>query len=121
MSIRLLDLRHVPDDEADGVRALLDARHIEFFETPPNRWGISAGAIWLRDAADAERAFRALGEFQHERRARVRAEHAAAVAAGEAPTVWRSLREEPARLLLAAVGIAIALALIGLPIWLLRG
>ena len=32
----LLNLRHVPDDEADDVRAMLDDNRIAFYETKPS-------------------------------------------------------------------------------------
>ncbi|HET7415147.1 MAG TPA: DUF6164 family protein [Arthrobacter sp.] len=41
----LLNLRNVPDDDADDVRALLDAERIAFHETAPSPWGIPAGGI----------------------------------------------------------------------------
>ena len=37
MSKLLLNLRMVLDDEADDVRAMLDANRIEFYETQPSR------------------------------------------------------------------------------------
>ena len=56
MSQLLLNLRHVPEDEADEVRALLERNAIAWYETEPNRWGISAGAIWVREDDQFERA-----------------------------------------------------------------
>ena len=47
MAKLLLNLRNVPDDEADEVRALLNDRGIDFYETPPSFWGVSAGGLWL--------------------------------------------------------------------------
>ncbi len=44
-SKRLLNLRNVPGDEADEVRAMLDAQWIASDTTAPNPWGISAGGI----------------------------------------------------------------------------
>lgn len=44
-SKRLLNLRNVPGDEADEVRAMLDVQWIAFDKTAPNPWGISAGGI----------------------------------------------------------------------------
>ncbi|MDD3518311.1 MAG: DUF6164 family protein, partial [Chromatiales bacterium] len=31
-----MNLRHVPDEEADDVRALLAEHDLDFYETPPN-------------------------------------------------------------------------------------
>ena len=44
MSKLLLNLRDVPDDEADDVRRFLDSGGIGYYETRPNMWGI-AGAF----------------------------------------------------------------------------
>ncbi|MFO7288296.1 MAG: DUF6164 family protein, partial [Gammaproteobacteria bacterium] len=52
MAKLLLNLRGVPDDEADEIRALLEEHGIAFYETPPSRWGVSAGGIWLRRRED---------------------------------------------------------------------
>ncbi len=49
MSKLLMNLRHVPEDEADEVRALLDEHAIAYYETKPSRWGISSGGIWIAD------------------------------------------------------------------------
>ena len=55
MAKLLLNLRNVPDDEADDVRALLDEHDIAYYETSPGFWNISLGGIWVReDAAFAE-------------------------------------------------------------------
>ncbi len=45
MSKLLLNLRNVPDDEADDMRALLDAKRIAFHETAPSPWAISVTGI----------------------------------------------------------------------------
>lgn len=110
----LLNLRNVPDDESDEVRALLDDNGIEFYETLPSRWGISHGGIWAARDEDAARAERLLADYQHTRRERARAEHAAAVRAGTAETFATLLRREPLRVLLAVLGILAALALVAL-------
>ena len=47
MSKLLLNLRMVLEDEADDVRAMLEAHRIEFYETRPSRWGVSHGGIWV--------------------------------------------------------------------------
>lgn len=115
----LLNLRHVPDDEADEVRALLSERRIEFYETPPSRWGVSAGAIWIADEDAAPEAERLLAEYQSQRQARAQAEYAAARRDGTAPTWWTMLRDEPLRVLVVLLAAALALALIALPAFLL--
>lgn len=121
MSKLLLNLRHVLDDEADDVRAMLDAAGIAWYETRPGNWGISAGGIFVDDAAIAE-AKRLMADYQVQRRERVRAEHAAQVRDGSAETFATAIRNEPAKVALHLVAaILVLLMLIVLPILLLRG
>lgn len=121
MSKLLLNLRNATDDEAGDVRALLDAKGIRFYETPPNRWGISAGGIWVAEDADFAEARRAFDDYERERSVRVRAEYAAAKRAGTAETFISVLRADPLRVVMALLGILLALGLLALPIILLRG
>lgn len=95
MSTLLLNLRGVPDDEAEDVRELLDTRGITYFETPPNHWGITAGAIWLSDDDQAEEAAELLAQYQHQRGEDARAEQARQRAEGSAETVAGKLSRRP--------------------------
>ena len=72
MSKRLFNLRNVPDDEADEVRALLTAHAIDWYETAPGPWGISAPALWLQDADAYPQARRLLDDYQQARREQAR-------------------------------------------------
>lgn len=110
MPTLLLNLRHVPDDEAEEVRALLDAHHIGYYETPPSRWGISMGGIWVGDADQAELAKRLLVAYQADRAQRARASYEEARRAGTAETFVSRFRRDPVRTILFS---AIALALLG--------
>ena len=121
MSKLLLNLRNVPDDEADDVRAMLDAHAIAFYETRPSIWGISGGGIFVTEDAAIVEAKRLMADYQDQRGMRARAEYAAAVRDGTAETFWRQLRAEPGRVLLTLVAIACLLGLVALPIILLRG
>ncbi len=121
MSKLLLNLRHVLDDEADDVRAMLDANRIEFYETPPSRWGISAGGIYIKDNEDLPKAKRLMAEYQAQRRTRVRAEHEAAIRDGTAETFRDVLRKDPMRVALNVLAIVVLLGLVALPAILLRG
>ena len=47
MSRLLLNLRHVPDDEIEEVREMLDQDAIAYYQTQPSRWGMSYGGIWV--------------------------------------------------------------------------
>jgi len=121
MSRLLLNLRNVPDDEADDVRALLDAKRIAFYETTPSPWGISAGGIWVTEDADFADAKRAFDDYEQQRSVRVRAEYAAAKRAGTAETFVSMLRADPLRVVMTLLGILLALGLVALPVILLRG
>lgn len=115
MAKLLLNLRHVPDDEADEVRALLTRRSIPFYETEPNIWGVSAGGIWIERDEDAAAARELIAEYQNERRTRARAEYEAAKRTGSAMTTWSALRENPLRAIVVLLGIAIVVGLMALP------
>ena len=109
MARLLLNLRDVPEDEADEIRALLDAQAIACYETEPNRWGFSAGGIWLSQDADAERASVLLADYQQQRRRQALAERAGL------PRLWTQLREQPLRVFGALLAAAALIALITLP------
>ncbi len=97
MATLLFRLRHVPDDEADEVRALLDEHGIDYYETEPGNWGISMPALWLRDETQFDHATALLSEYQQQRAHRMQQEYAALRERGEAPTLWTSLRAQPVR------------------------
>jgi len=120
MAKLLLNLRNVPDDEADDVRALLDDHGIAYYETSPGFWNISLGGIWVREDAAFAEAKRVMAEYQAQRAVRVRAENEAARQDGTAGTFWTLLRNEPVRVLSAVLGIIFAIALVALPALLLR-
>ena len=121
MSILLLNLRHVPDDEAEEVRQLLQAHAIAFHESPASRFGISAGALWLTDETRADETRALLAQYQAQRRDAARAALAQARADGSAVSFGQLLRREPVRVIAALVVIAALIALCSLPYFLLRG
>ena len=121
MSVLLMNLRNVPDDEADDVRAMLDAQQIAFYETRPSMWGVSTGGIWVTEDADFADARRAMDGYQQQRGARARAEYAAAKRAGTAETFLTMLRADPERVVMSVLGILFVLGLMTLPFILLRG
>lgn len=121
MARLLLNLRNVPDDEADDVCAMLDAAGIAYRETPPGPFGISAGGIHVCDDADMDRARRLMDDYQATRRSRARAEYAAAVREGRAGSFWTVLRDDPLRVLAKLLAIVLLLAMLALPAVLLRG
>ena len=117
MSKLLLNLRGVPDDEADDVRRLLGSNRIGYYETEPTRWGTSGG-IWIDDR-DVAAAKRLMAEYQHERQARASAERAAAERNGTAETFVDVLRTRPLDVALTVIGIVLMLALMAVPVLLL--
>ena len=119
MAKLLLNMRMVPDDEADDVREFLRRQGIGFHETRPSRWGISHGGIWISDDADYARARSLMDDYQAGRRDRARAERAQAVRDGSAERFADVLRREPLRVLAVALGILGLLALVALPVILL--
>ena len=120
MANLLLNLRNVLDDEIEDVRAMLDANGIAYYETQPSRWGISYGGIWLSRDGDLVEAKRLMADYQAQRQVRVRAEHEAAKQDGTAETFATVLRREPLRVALTALAILGLLALVALPVILLR-
>lgn len=120
MSKLLLNLRMVPDDEADDVRAFLEAERIEFYETEPSRWGISYGGIWVTHERDVPRAKALMADYQARRQASAREAHAAARRDGSGETFADIVRQQPLRVLLTVAAIVFLLGLMALPVYLLR-
>jgi len=119
MSKLLLNLRDVPDDEADDVRRFLDSGGIGYYETRPSWWGISAGGIWIRDDGDVAEAKRLMAKYQRERQARAREERAEAERNGTAETFADVLRSQPLRVALTVITIVLLLGLMAVPALLL--
>lgn len=119
MAKLLLNLRNVPDDEADEVRDLLQAHGIDFYETPPSLWGVSAGGLWLRSPDQLEAARAHLDRYQQARGERMRAEREAELREGRAASTWGNMRANPRQALGAVIGIVLMLALAMLPFLLL--
>lgn len=62
-----MSLRGVPDDEYEQICALLDRHDIAYYETRPGNWFISAGALWLRNEGQLEKATELLDVYQQQR------------------------------------------------------
>ena len=111
MAVLLLNLRDVPDDEAAEVRELMEQHQIAFYETAPNRWGISAGAIWVTEDADGARAKDLMASYQAERKSRAQVEFESAKRDGTAESFWSLMRREPLRLIMILFAAAFFIAL----------
>lgn len=121
MSKLLLNLRNVPEDEANDVGGLLDDHNIAWYVTRPSPWGISAGGIWLRDDADHARAKTLLASYQDQRGLRMRAERQAALDDGSAETFSSQLKRRPMFVISGLLAMVVAAALVLLPFFMLRG
>ncbi|QNN76601.1 hypothetical protein IAE60_11665 [Pseudoxanthomonas mexicana] len=119
MAKLFLNLRNVPADEADDVRDLLRTNAIDFYETQPSPWGISAGGLWIEDVDQLTRAKTLMADYQTRRRDHARSERAIAEREGRAETFAGLLRDRPLYVVgvLAAVLFILAVTL-ALP-WLL--
>lgn len=104
-----MNLRYVPDDEADEIRALFDDHEVPFYETPPSRWGISMGGFWIHDDEEAKRAKALLEQYQSQRLEQQRARYEADLAAGRTGGLWWRLRQKPVTTLAACLAITVIL------------
>lgn len=121
MAKLLLNLRNVPDDEADEVRDLLDSHDIDYYETKPSMWGVSAGGIWAANQAQEAEAVRRLADYQAGRSARHRAQREQDLREGRIPGTWDTMRANPRQALVAIVGILLMLGIATLPFLLFTG
>ncbi|WP_166268689.1 DUF6164 family protein [Marinobacter caseinilyticus] len=111
MPHHLMNLRHVPDDEADEIRDLFEAHDVPYYETPPSRWGISMGGFWVHDPDQAERARALLAEYQRERQHTQRQAYAQARHAGRVVGVWQRFRQRPVTMLAVCLAVVVIAAL----------
>lgn len=95
MTILLLNLRNVPTDEAEEVRALLGDQQIDFYETQPSFWGFNAGGIWLRDANQKLQAQQLMRDYQQQRATRMRQEYQQQLREGNVDTLAQRLLRRP--------------------------
>lgn len=106
MSRLLLNLRHVPDDEADDVRNLLDEAGIEWYETPIGRWGIGLGGIWVRDRSEHPRARELLRDYGRKRFEQARTDRAERARRGELESIVHRLFRDPVGVVLRLAAVA---------------
>jgi hypothetical protein len=66
MSVRLLSLQGIRDEEAMEIRSLLESNSIRFYETPRGNWGFSMAAIWLPDTEQLDEAKSVLAIYFNE-------------------------------------------------------
>lgn len=100
MPVMVFRLDGVPDDEAKEVRELLTTHHIEFYETPGGKWGISLAAIWLRDESQLARAKQLIADYQALRSEKVKGEYARLKQAGKQETLIDRILQNPLQALI---------------------
>ena len=100
MAVQIVNLRGVPEDEAEEIRALLEEHGFDFYETPGGAWGMSMPGYWLKDESQLADAKRLLDEYQAQRRQRVGEEYAELKRQGNQPTVWGLFLLAPGRYIL---------------------
>ena len=100
----LMNLRNVPEEEAEEVRALLDENGIEYYETQPSLMGFACGALWAHRKEQVPEAKRLLEAYQRDLQQRMRAQYDQALREGTAETLATSFRRHPLRMLAALGG-----------------
>lgn len=66
MAKRIFSYPWTAEEEAQGIRTLLQSHQIDFFETPASRWGFSHAAIWLKNDNDLEKTRVLLQQHHHQ-------------------------------------------------------
>ncbi len=97
MAIKLMNLRHVPDDELDEILLLLDEHDIHCYQTTAGMFGISLPALWLRDDGQYAEARVLLDGYAERRASEARRRWQQDVEAGRPRTLLDVWRERPLR------------------------
>ncbi len=107
----LLNLRDVPEDEAEEVIALMETQGFSVYRTPKGVFGVTAGGIWLRESEQYPEAKRVMDHYQEERARKAKEAHAQAVAEGRADTWWTLVRRHPVKTLI-HLGLAVFILMV---------
>ncbi len=97
MSKLVFKLNHVPEDEAQDIRELLDEHQIEFYETDSGRWGLGFAAIWLKNEQDYKKASDLIEAYQLERSESLQKELQEKKAAGLQISKFEAFKQTPIR------------------------
>lgn len=109
MAVLIFNLRNVPDDEADEICQLLTEAHIDFYETPAGRWGMSSPGLWVNDDSQAALAKQLIAQYQQTRTVRAQQLYAEQKAQGQHLTLWASVKLHPLRVVAALLVLAFML------------
>lgn len=115
MPTLLFKLTHVPDEEAQDIRNLLNENEIRFYETDAGFWRVGLDAIWVPDDSQVEQARELIRAYQTERTAQQKQNYAQLVEQGQAPGVWQKFRAQPVRFVVFVLAILFVLALTLIP------
>jgi hypothetical protein len=107
MPVQIFNLRNVPDDEAEDIRQLLTTHHIDHYETPAGRWGMSSPALWITDDAQREHVVELIAQYQRQRALDARQLYETQRAQGQHLTLWGLVKLHPLRYIAALLAIAI--------------
>jgi len=114
MAVQIFNLRGVPDDEADDIRQLLTTHHIEHYETPAGRWGMSSPALWITNDEQREQVVEMMARYQQQRALSARQLYEDQKAQGQHLTLWGLVKRHPLRYVAALLALAfIALVSLG--------
>lgn len=106
----LMNLRHVPEDEASAVLEMLEENNIGHYRVPPSAFMISAGSIWIKQDEDFATAKALFDQLQRKRAEQAQTDWQKQKTEGTQRNLFDELSENPGRLLAyAAIAILIIL------------
>lgn len=97
MSALIFRLRHVPNDEAEAIRNLLNEHGVDWYETSAGNWGIAMPGLWATDDEQIDKARALIEQYQEEHSAAQRELHERQRQLGQGPTLMQRLIEHPLR------------------------
>jgi len=116
MPTLLFKLRHVPDDEAEEVREILQIHHIDFYETSAGTWGISLPALWLHHDTQLEEAKHLIAGYQKNRAQHAQSSYQKQCQNGEQRTILTLVQESPLKFFAYVFAIIFVLYLVTVPV-----
>jgi hypothetical protein len=99
MIVKLFSLKNVPDDEAEEIRELLTKNEIDYYETPPSKWGISAALICLKNKQQLEKASSLIAKYQTERAYKAREEYEKLKREGKTESIADRMKKAPVKII----------------------